>query len=409
MMALQSPLSNQDKVHWLRLKLLEILNRRHDQAWFAENEHDIRKVMYAASFEIELIRLVVLALEVCIKHYRWHKLYEDWERIAQKALLTSMPLRESPQHRHWKARLYVRWGEILMLTGEHGMALTAANIALAEGESLLDETIQLEALVLLLSIQPLRASHEIKPEHIEYALTLAESRRVRSSELRSRLYRALAMLFTHRNEFELSQKYARIAYRLCRKMRDKQSKIDMMVVKAFTARYRSNLRHAEKRLLALKPHITETIAPGQYARIYHELGIISLYQDQPHQATESIHIAIRVFEKLDMSAHLAMSHQSMGLAYIEQKHFQDAARHLHKARRLWLQQRNPFGQTQLRVAEAYYALQRKHLCSAMVLLAGASTTLEKVTDIGMKAGLAWEIDDMARKIGDAWNAQKGGA
>ena len=408
MMVIQYPSNNEEQEHWLRDRLLEILDHRHDQEWFIRNERDIHSVMTYAAAEPISARLASIVLDVCVKHYRWHKLYEHWGFLALKTMAGLSSLAKSPMHEKLKAKAMIRWGEILLLSGEHDMAVTAAAITAAEAEEIQDETLQLESLVLFLSTQPVRSSAELKQELIDSALLLVQNPRIRSNELRARLYRTLATLYAHQNRFRESHKYAELAYRTYRKLRDKYGKLDMMVLRAYTARYQFNFRHAEKRLRVLKSYISEKAVPAQFARIHHELGIISLYQDVPDSAAANLDIAITIFNRLEMLPHLAMSHHSMSLARIEQKKFRDARNHLRKARNILKKQQNAFGLAQLRVVEAYYALNRQQLCAGAQLLADASAQLAKIGDQGLRDGLAAEIEQIAKLICDAWNNQKGG-
>lgn len=398
-----------DREHWMRTKLFEIIDHKFDRPWFMNNENTIRDTMRAALMTQKVLPLATKALAICINYYRWHARSTVWRDITQSALAeaTSVEPPHTARHQAVKARIYVKLGEMLLTEGEHHSALRAAVNALEHGRESKFDAIKLEAMILFLAGQPMRANEELFPRRIKLALKLAHSKYV-SDELRQRLYQTLAKVYAHRFQFSETQQFTCMAYRLSRKLDDWQGKLDTIILRAYAARYAMKLTHAERRLRNVEPFLNALENPGQYALVRYEQGIIALYSDKYTQAAQYLSEAIAHYESLKMDNHLGTGYHSLALTHIEAGAFADAAKSLRNARKIYAKQHNKLGQTQLRLAEAYYALKRGHLCSATLLLADASSIASAIRDEPLRTGLVVEIAHYAQKISDAWENQKGG-
>lgn len=408
-MAANYPPIYADREHWMRTKLFEILDHKFDRPWFMQNESNIRDTMRAALMTQKVLPLATKALALCIKYYRWHARATVWRDITQTALAeaTNVDLPHTARHQAVKARIYVKLGEMLLTEGEHDSALSAAVSALEHGRESKFDAIKLEAMILFLAGQPMRANAELLPRRFKLAMKLAQSKYV-SDELRQRLYQTLAKVHVHRFQFGETQHFARMAYRLSRKLDDWQGKLDTIILRAYAARYAMNLTHAERRLRNVEPFLDVHQNPAQYALVRYEQGIIALYSDRYGQAATYLSEAIDHYQNLKMDNHLGTGYHSLALTYIEAGTFTDAAKSLRAARKIYAKHQNKLGQTQLRLAEAYYALKRGHLCSAALLLADASSLTAAIRDESLRNGLAIEIAHYAQEVGTAWDKQKGG-
>jgi tetratricopeptide (TPR) repeat protein len=391
------------RIEELRRQILDIYENRENHDWFVKREAHlqslIRNLIHDKYVEghLKLMRLVIVALKICLKQLRWHVNYRHWQPIVLAVLVQSMNVNNYPQRARTIAQMWTIYAELDFAKGNAGQSQTAALNALSnlDAEQHIDSV--LEAVAIYLRAMPSGGQQIDTDTMLRMALQLAK-KLSQPGEAAARLYHAAAYVFAERIAIRESTFYARRANALWRKGKNLEGRIEIAITIAMTAYYAGNPRSAERLLKIVEPIAVTRGNVEQVARIFHIKGNCALMQDKLSLASWCLESAIREFEMLHMRLHAGKAHHSLALTQIAASQYPSAVKSIRQTRRIWEDEKNHYGIAEVLLAKAYLYLERGSPVVAALALAQASKKREEIKDEFLKSAIASQIEQMATLV-----------
>jgi tetratricopeptide (TPR) repeat protein len=188
-------------------RMLSLLREHHrNPAWLKANAAPLHDIMRFGLDRPQVQDRIIEWLFTIAPHMLVHDQYKRWSELILQALLRAFNLRNDTLI----GRVWVLMGDSKMLGGDARTASIAYNNAFQRAQARKSDELMLLAYIGLFKTQTYNFSQDFTTSSISRALALADS--LHDPILTAWLYRALAMLYVHRDEFALGFMYAQAAF-----------------------------------------------------------------------------------------------------------------------------------------------------------------------------------------------------
>jgi len=379
-----------------------ICDKAHDVAWVHRRECYLRnKLREGLNHRKEFYCLAVQALVAILPVLRRHSHFFRWKDTIDDAISRA----ELIQNIYLQAEVLLALGEAVLLGGDYGTALRAADFAQSKTAECGDLEIQLKCSSFFLRVQLLRDFEGSKRQMIYKSLQLAK-RVTPNSEVRANLYLTLSRYYSFRHKFRASEHYIRRAYQIFLNIGDVHGKLECMGIRAENASELGQQARANRILKRLENYVSanETLLYHAYW-LYGRAGA-ALYQDDIQQAIGDYAKARVKFNQMKALPMVANCDHALALAYATSGDSRDARRHLIQARRIWSRLHVDYRLVDIEIAHGYLARKEGNLPKAMYRLAQASDHARKLADPHLQNDLMSRIETEADIIARLWNARR---